>query len=107
MTDYASFLASKAVLDPSTGLIDTPEISSALFAFQRDIVAWALKRGRAAIWADCGLGKTAMQLEWARHVPGRVLVLTPLAVAQQTVSEAESSASSASMPATIVTPTSS
>jgi superfamily II DNA or RNA helicase len=54
------------------------------------IVQWALDRGRAAIFADTGLGKTAMQVEWARHVAthGRVLILAPLAVAEQTVDEA-------------------
>lgn len=88
-TDYTHFLEGKAVTDPMTGLRETPDLSPALFPFQSDIVAWALKRGRAAIWADCGLGKTAMQLEWAKHVPGRVLVLTPLAVAQQTVAEGQ------------------
>lgn len=89
MGDYAAFLAGKAVADPATGLADVPDLSGHLFGFQRDIVRWALRRGRAALFADCGLGKTLMQLEWARHVPGRVLILTPLAVAQQTVREGE------------------
>lgn len=84
---YAAFLAAKAITDPATGLPDVPALNPALFPFQSDIVHWALKRGRAAIWADCGLGKTPMQLEWAKHVPGRVLILAPLAVAQQTVRE--------------------
>ena len=61
------------------------------FAFQRRIVEWALRCGRAAIFADCGLGKTAMQLAWAQavcsHTGGRVIVVAPLAVAQQTVRE--------------------
>lgn len=87
MIDYASFLAAKAVRDVPTGLDQVPGLNDGLFPFQRDIVAWALRRGRAAIWADCGLGKTFMQLEWARHVPGRVLILAPLAVARQTVAE--------------------
>lgn len=86
---YSEFLQSKALVDVQTGLADVPDLNGALFPFQRDIVAWALRRGRAAIWADCGLGKTPMQLEWARHVPGRVLILAPLAVAQQTVREGE------------------
>jgi superfamily II DNA or RNA helicase len=60
-----------------------------LFPFQRDIVKWALRRGRAALFADCGLGKTPMQLSWADQVPGRVLILAPLAVAQQTVREGQ------------------
>ncbi len=89
MTDYAEFLAMKAVTAPVTGLKKVPTLSRHLFPFQRDIVKWALRRGRAAIFADCGLGKTLMQLEWAKHVPGRVLILTPLAVAQQTVREGE------------------
>lgn len=64
-----------------------------LFDFQRHLVEWAVRKGRCAIFADCGLGKTAMQLAWAenvvRHTNGRVLVLTPLAVGAQTVREAE------------------
>ncbi len=89
MSDYATFLASKAIRDPATGLAEVPALNPMLFEFQRDIVAWALKRGRACIWADCGLGKTPMQLEWARHIPGRVLILAPLAVSAQTVREAK------------------
>jgi superfamily II DNA or RNA helicase len=85
--DYAAFLARKAVTDPPTGLSKVPALNAALFEFQRDITAWALRRGRAAIFADCGMGKTAMQLEWAKHVPGNVLILAPLAVAEQTVAE--------------------
>lgn len=89
MSDYASFLAEKRPVDPATGLRDVPPITPALFPFQADIVRWALRRGRGAIFADCGMGKTPMQLEWARHVPGDVLILTPLAVAAQTVREGQ------------------
>jgi hypothetical protein len=85
---YADFLAAKAIRDPLTGLDIIPPLNPALFDFQLDIVAWALKRGRAAIFADCGMGKTPMQLEWARHISGRVLILAPLAVSSQTVREA-------------------
>ncbi len=85
---YADFLAAKALRSPAVGLTAIPALSSRLFEFQRDIVAWALRRGRAAIFADCGLGKTLMQLEWARCVPGDALILAPLAVAQQTEREA-------------------
>jgi len=85
--NYEEFIASKAIKDKPTGLDVIPELNAKLFDFQRDIVAWALRRGRAAIFADCGMGKTAMQLEWARHVPGNVLILAPLAVAAQTVRE--------------------
>jgi len=88
MTDsaYDSFLSSKAETAPPVG-ISHGDLRDDLFPFQRDVVAWALRRGRAAIFADCGMGKTLMQLEWASHVPGRVLILAPLAVAQQTVAE--------------------
>lgn len=85
--DYAAFLKTKLLTDPSTGLSDLPLLSAHLFGYQRDIVRWALARGRGAIFADCGLGKTPMQLEFAKHVPGDVLILTPLAVALQTVQE--------------------
>jgi len=88
--NYDSFLESKALVDVPTGIdIPVESISPMLFDFQRDIVRWALKRGRAAIFADCGLGKTPMQLEWANHIEGRVLILAPLAVSQQTVREGE------------------
>lgn len=64
-----------------------------LFDFQKYLVTWALQKGRAAIFADCGMGKTPMQLVWAdnvvRKVNGRVLILTPLAVAAQTKKEGE------------------
>jgi len=88
--DYDGFIASKTAPAATHGRdVARSEIHGTLYDFQRDIVAWALRRGRAAIFADCGLGKTLMQLEWARHVPGDVLILAPLAVAEQTVREAE------------------
>jgi hypothetical protein len=87
--EYGEFINAKAITSPLTGLADIPELSDHLFPFQADIVRWALKRGRAAIFADCGMGKTPMQLEWAKHIPGNVLILAPLAVAQQTVHEGE------------------
>lgn len=83
---YESFVAQKLTRAPATGLAAVPPMSDALFPFQRDLVSWALRRGRAAIFADTGLGKTRMQLEWARHI-GDVLVLAPLAVAAQTARE--------------------
>lgn len=89
MSDYKEFLRKKAIVDPATGMDRVPELNPALFGFQRDIVGWALRRGRAAIFADCGLGKTPMQLEFANRVPGDVLILAPLAVAAQTVREGE------------------
>jgi hypothetical protein len=90
--DYQSFLAAKMPADRASGLKQIPPLCQALRPFQRAIVEWALRRGRAAIFADTGLGKTLQQLVWARavanHTQGRVLVLTPLAVAEQTVFEA-------------------
>jgi DNA modification methylase len=90
---YGDFLASKVPSDPATGLSVVPDLPDALFPFQRDLTTWALRRGRAAIFADTGLGKTAMQLAWAdavaRHCQRPVLLLAPLAVAHQTVREAE------------------
>ena len=83
---YREFLKKKEIVSTPCG-IEPKELSAKLFDFQRDIVRWALRRGRAAIFADCGMGKTPMQLEWARHIPGKVLILAPLAVAEQTVRE--------------------
>lgn len=85
--EYRDFLAKKQIADIATGLEKIPRLNDKLFPFQRDIVAWALKRGRAAIWADCGLGKSFIQLEWAKHIPGDVLILAPLAVSGQTIRE--------------------
>jgi len=88
---YATLLAEKEIADPDTGIIDPVEIHPMLFPFQRDIVRWALRRGRAAIFADCGMGKTFMQVEWARIVAAytgqQVLIFAPLAVANQTIRE--------------------
>ena len=84
---YSEFLAAKAITQVPTGV--TPEEPhEMLFPFQRDIVKWALRCGRACIFADCGMGKTFMQIEWARQIPGDVLILAPLAVAAQTIDEA-------------------
>lgn len=86
---YLDFLTSKRAVAPSVG-IDVPEddMSPWLFPFQRDLTRWALRKGRAAIFADTGLGKTRMQLEWARLVGVPTLILAPLSVARQTVAEA-------------------
>lgn len=90
---YAEFLARKAVADPPTGLDTIPPLPEALFPFQRDMVRWALRRGRAAIFAGTGLGKSLMELAWAdalhRAAGINTLLLTPLAVAAQMVREAE------------------
>ncbi len=86
MTDYAAFLARKQ--RTWTGEpIEPCALPAKLFPFQAAIVQWAMRKGRAAIFADCGLGKSFMQLSWANAVPGRVLILAPLCVAEQTVAE--------------------
>lgn len=88
--NYTEFIASKKLIETCSGVdVNKSDINTMLFPFQKDIVKWALKRGRAAIWADCGLGKTPMQLEWARHINGNVLILAPLAVSQQTIREGQ------------------
>ena len=85
---YKEFLEQKKIEDRPTGLEVIPDLNPMLFDFQSDIVKWALKRGRACIFADCGMGKTPMQLEWAHHIPGNVLIVAPLAVSSQTIGEA-------------------
>lgn len=91
MSDYAAFLDRKTQLDGMDGFEPTwmPDF---LFPFQRALVEWAVRKGRGAIFADCGLGKTPMQLVWAenvrRHTGKPVLIVTPLAVAFQTEGEA-------------------
>lgn len=89
--EYAAFLDGKTQLGDESGF--TPEwVPDFLFDFQRHLVEWSVRMGRAAIFADCGLGKTPMQLAWAenvhRHTNRPVLLITPLAVAAQTVEEA-------------------
>lgn len=93
MNDYHDFLQSKLRLARPYGFTVAREaLHTRHKPFQRDIISWALERGRAAIFANTGLGKTGMQLEWARQVQahtGRpVLILAPLAVAAQTITEA-------------------
>lgn len=92
--NYSDFLKSKRFVLESSGFdIDKSELNPMLYDFQKDIVRWALKKGKACIFADCGLGKTPMQLSWAyqvhRHTGGMILILAPLAVADQTRREAE------------------
>jgi len=89
---YQEFLESKQFRAASTGFkIPRKRLNQKLMPFQRDIVHWALARGRCGIFADCGLGKTFMQLEWANHVnayTGKpILLFAPLAVSQQTARE--------------------
>lgn len=92
MTAYADFLRSKRLLAPADGLeIDRAELDPRLFEFQKDQVVWSLRKGRCALFNDTGLGKSFMQIEWARQLNQRayyVLIVAPLAVAKQTVREA-------------------
>ena len=88
MDTYKQFLESKTIKATSAGVdVEPTKLNKNLFAFQRDLVRWALKKGRAAIFADTGLGKTLVQLAWAEHAAETVLILAPLAVARQTVEE--------------------
>lgn len=92
--NYIDFINNKAITTISVGIdVPTSELNPKLFDFQRDIVKWALAKGKAAIFADCGDGKTAMQLEWAEQIrrrsSGKVLVIAPLAVSEQTKREGE------------------
>ena len=90
--EYRVFLERKTHLENQSGFspLFMPDF---LFPFQRELTTWAIKKGRAAIFADCGLGKTPMQLVWAQNVVEKtckpVLILTPLSVGAQTVREAE------------------
>lgn len=90
--NYSEFLRNKAIIDQPTGLTEIPALNPMLFNFQADITKWALRRGRAAVFAGCGCGKSFIQVEWARVISElvgvNVLILAPLAVAQQTVREA-------------------
>lgn len=88
MNDYADFLARKhRAATPRGVTIDRADVHPMLHDWQARIVQWACKRGTAAIFADCGLGKTFMQVEWARLVGDRALIVAPLSVARQTVRE--------------------
>ena len=105
MQDYETFVQKKLATPPPTGFrVDESALPKGLFRFQNAIVRWALRRGRAAVFAGTGLGKTRVQLAWAQQVyeaeklkrlvaggagekDARVLILAPLAVAAQTVAE--------------------
>ena len=90
-TAYDDFLEAKTQRTGDGGF-DPLWMPDFLFDFQRDLVEWSILKGRGAIFADCGLGKTPMQLVWAENVARKtnknVLILAPLAVSQQVVNEA-------------------
>lgn len=88
-TGYSTLLERRRARAKAVGVsIDGDELHSSLKPFQRHIVQWACSVGNVAVWADTGLGKTRMQLEWCRIMAGTSLIVTPLAVALQTVEEA-------------------
>lgn len=92
MSGYREFIANKSQSSSNSGF-DPIWMPDFLFDFQKHLVEWSIRKGRDAIFADCGLGKTPMQLVWSQNVVektnGNVLVLAPLAVVAQTVREAE------------------
>lgn len=94
MSAYNEFLASKALVVHPRGVeVEAESLHSAMFDFQKQLTRWALLKGRSALFATTGMGKTIMQLEWSRQIVNRtqrpVLILAPLAVAQQTVREGD------------------
>lgn len=91
---YDEFLKTKEMQTIQAGFdLDREEINPMAFDFQRDIICWACKKGKSAILTGCGSGKTMMQLEWAaavhRHTGGKVLIVAPLSVVDQTRKESE------------------
>lgn len=88
--DYSSFIKGKILRTENYGF-DADVPSEVLFPFQQECVRWSVKKGRAALFQGCGVGKTGQQLTWAdivcRHTGGNALILAPLAVSKQTVRE--------------------
>lgn len=88
MTNYQTFLESKKFVLKNSGIaVAENAINPVLYPFQRDLTRWSLRKGRCALFEDCGLGKTFQQLEWARLIDKRTLIIAPLSVAKQTVRE--------------------
>lgn len=91
--EYIDFIEKKstATMYSESLQVDLDELNPMLYDFQKDIVRWALAKGRGAIFADCGLGKTPMQLEWAHQIctryGGKALIVAPLSVSSQTKNE--------------------
>ena len=88
---YELFLQSKRVQPILSGLESIPQLHSAMFPYQRDVTSWALRLGRSAAFLGTGMGKTLIELEWSKHISAHtsapVLLLAPLAVAQQTANK--------------------
>ena len=94
MGDYNNFLKNKKFTFENSGFdVDKNQLNTMLYDFQKDIGRWALKKGRACVFASCGLGKSPIQLTWAYHVQkqigGKILIVAPLAVVEQTKRESE------------------
>lgn len=90
INEYESFIQSKKIENKYHGIeIKPKDVHSKLFDFQNDVVIWAARKGRAAVFLDTGLGKTFVQLEWARLLRQKTLIIAPLSVARQTVREAK------------------
>ena len=91
--EYERFLEGKRLAPIVSGLTEIPPLNPAMFPHQRDVTAWALRLGRAAVFAGTGLGKSLIELDWARivqeHTGLPVLLLAPLSVAYQMVTEGE------------------
>ncbi len=85
---YAEFLATKRRVFPGVGIVP-PTLSPKLFDWQAAVVRWALRKGKAAVFADCGLGKSFMQVSWAAALNVPTIVFAPLVVGEQTVKEAK------------------
>lgn len=86
--EYERFLKQKRLINQYEGIQHEVSVNSLLFPFQSDIVKWACRKGRAAVFADTGLGKTFIQLEWAKAVSSTCILVAPLSVARQTIREA-------------------
>jgi SNF2 family DNA or RNA helicase len=89
-TDYLEFLKTKVHKAVDSGIkIKRDDIHNSLFDWQKDIVEWATRKGRCAVFLDTGLGKTRIQLQWAKLIDVKTLIIAPLSVARQTVREAK------------------
>lgn len=87
---YNEFLKSKKLVVPESGIKSEDfSINDVLFPFQQSLVKWAVRKGRCALFADTGLGKTLMQIEWARIVSETSLIIAPLSVVYQTIEQAK------------------
>ena len=89
---YNAFLSKKGISNNMEGFKPL-WIPDFLYDFQKELVDWSIRKGRSAIFADCGLGKSVMELVWAKNIiqktKGNILLLTPIAVGNQMLQEAK------------------